>query len=282
VAHVSKTEALGYEAVEGIYKRQATRQVEKRKTLFPREISIDEISLKKGHKHFVTVISAPREGCVVDVLRDRKKKTLEVWFDALPQAAREAIRVVCIDMCEMFREVAQAKVPGAEIVVDRFHVMKNLQDWIDKTRREIQREAEEYRRQELKGCRWIILKNEASLKEEEQERLAHLYEVSPELKRCHELKEEFRSLFNSKEDVEKAKQKLSQWEERVKESALEKLQKFLATLSNWREWIVNYFHERITNGFAEGLNNRIKLIKRRGFGYTNFEHFRLRILTECV
>ena len=68
----------------------------------------------------------------------------------------------------------------------------------------------------------------------------------------------------------------------MKESGLEKLQKFLTTLANWREWILNYFHERITNGFAEGLNNRIKLIKRRAFGYTNLEHFRLRILTECV
>ena len=282
VAHVSQTEALGYEAVEGIYTRQAGEAAAARRVLFPRVISIDEISLKKGHKHFVTVISAPEEGCVIDVLADRKKKTLEAWFDALPEAARQGIQVVCIDMCEIFRDVAREKAPQAEIVIDRFHVMKNLQEGIDATRRAIQREAEEPQRQDLKGCRWVILKSKDSLKPEEEERLAHLYEVSPELKVCHELKEEFRSLFNAEQDAETASQKLSAWEERVKESGPEKLQKFLTTLANWREWILNYFHERITNGFAEGLNNRIKLIKRRAFGYTNLEHFRLRILTECV
>lgn len=67
----------------------------------------------------------------------------------------------------------------------------------------------------------------------------------------------------------------------VETSGLKSFQGFVTTLRNWRDYILNYFHERWSNGFAEGMNNKIKLLKRRGFGYTNFDHFRLRVLVEC-
>jgi len=134
---------------------------------------------------------------------------------------------------------------------------------------------------QLKGCRWLLLKNAEMLTQEEQAKLEAMYVVSPTLKRLHELKEAFRTIFEIAPEPESAGQRLEEWIGEVEQSELRCLRKFVTTLRNWWDVIVRYFAERLTSGFVEGMNNKIKLIKRRGFGYRNFEHFRLRVLTEC-
>jgi len=109
-----------------------------------------------------------------------------------------------------------------------------------------------------------------------------IYQVSPELKTCHELKELFHLLFDTLTDRDQAKHALQTWIRQVEALHVKALKPFLITLSNWFEQILNYFIERWTNAFAEGINNKIKLIKRRAFGYTNFDHLRLHILVECA
>lgn len=138
---VSKVESLGYDAVEGIYYRQSEKrkdeQDKKYQTNFPKVISIDEIALKKGRKNYILIISSPDDSTIIDVLPNRKKETLINWFSNLTPSQRSNIQEVTIDMWEPYQDAVKEVLPLAEIIIDRFHVQKNLNSALDKTRKEI-------------------------------------------------------------------------------------------------------------------------------------------------
>jgi transposase len=242
-------------------------------------LCLDEIAPHKGGGRYYLIISAPELGIVLDVLKDRKKATLEAWFDKRGPAWCAAVEVCCADMWDAYHEAAQAKLRNARLTVDRFHLMKNLTNAVTKARRTIQKQADEATKAILKGSRWLLVKNTEHLTAEEQEKLQAMLAVSPELKRCYELKEDFRRWFNETPDRPTAEQGLQDWIARVEASGLKALQAFVKTLTNWWDRILNYFDGRHSNGFAEGVNLKIKGLNRRGFGYRNFDHFRLLILT---
>jgi len=241
-------------------------------------LGLDEFTIHKGHGHFRLVISAPELGVILDVLPDRNKETLEAWFDQRGPAWCAAVEVCCADMWDAYHTVAKAKLPNAQRVVDRFHVTKNLNDAVTTARRTIQRQADEATQALLKGCRWLLVKNRDKLTAEEQTQLDQMLAASPELKTCYELKEDFRAWFDKTTDRAVADKTLAEWQAKAKATKLRSLQAFVKTLDNWRDGILNYFDGRHSNGFAEGVNLKIKLLNRRGFGYRNFAHFRLHIL----
>lgn len=277
---ISQLEGLGYDAVEGIHKRVIERKLEEREGRLVRVLGIDEIAQHKGHKDFVCVISDIERGKVIEVLKSRKKEALEAFFDGLGPEERAAVGVVSIDMWEGYAAVARAKVPQAAIVVDRFHVMKNLQEKIQDARRAAQRQLPKETREELKGLRWLLVRNYVDLSEEERGKLKRAFEIWPELGTLHGLKEEFRDFYERK-NRQTAIEALQEWIQKVQQTGHKALLKFVQTVGGWRNEILNYFEERITNGFVEGVNNKIKLIKRRAFGFRNFDNFRYRILDEC-
>jgi transposase len=176
--------------------------------------------------------------------------------------------------------VARAKVPQATIVVDRFHVMKNLQEKLQDARRAAQRQLPKATRQELKGLRWLLVRNYDELDAEDRQKLQRAFEIWPELATLHGLKEEFRAFYERK-NRRTAIHALHMWIVKVQQTGHKALLKFLETVRRWEHQILAYFDERITNGFVEGTNNKIKLIKRRAFGFRKFENFRYRILHEC-
>ncbi len=241
-------------------------------------LCLDEIAPHKGHGSYYLIISAPELGIVLDVLKDRKKASLEAWFDERGADWCAAVEVCCADMWDAYHEAAQAKLPHARLTVDRFHVMKNLNDAVTKARRAIQKQADDATKALLKGCRWLLVKNAENLTAEEQAKLQAMLAASPALKTCYELKEAFRAWFNQSGNRAEAEQSLDDWLAQVQASGLKALQAFTQTLANWRERILNYFDGRHSNGFAEGVNLKIKMINRRGFGYRNFANFRLHIL----
>jgi transposase len=241
-------------------------------------LGLDEFTIHKGHGHYRLVISAPELGWVLDVLPDRRKETLEAWFEQRGAAWCAQVEVCCADMWAAYHTVAQAQLPNAQLVVDRFHVMKNLTDAVTKARRTIQKRADEVTQAILKGSRWLLVKNRENLTAEEQAQLTQMLAASPELKTCYDLKEDFRTWFAQTPDRETADRTLSEWQAQAKATKLRSLQAFVRTLDHWREGILNYFNGRHSNGFAEGVNLKIKMLNRRGFGYRNFAHFRLHIL----
>ena len=241
-------------------------------------LCLDEIAQHKGHGSYRLVISAPEEGIILDVLKERTKETLEAWFEARGQAWCAQVEVCCADMWDAYHQAAAAKLPNAKRVVDRFHVMKNLLEALSKARRSIQKQADEATQALLKGCRWWLVKNYENLEEEERAKLEQALAASPELNECYQLKEGFRHWFNWHADRESAEQDLQSWMQQVEASDFRTLKSFVKTLENWKESILNYFDGRHTNGFAEGVNLKIRMIHRRAFGYRNFEQFRLHVL----
>lgn len=243
-----------------------------------RAICFDEISLHRGHGKFVLVISAPELGLVLDVLEDRSKETLLKWLDERGIEWCAAVQFACSDMWDAYQQAAKQKLPNARRVVDRFHIMKNLNEALTKARRAIQKDADEATRALLKGCRWLLVKNRQNLTEEQEKQLAGMLKASPELKRCYELKEAFRDLFNQNLTIKVAEKRLLRWIAQVDAMPFKALKSFVATLRNWWEQILNYFDGRFNNGFAEGVNLKIKMLNRRGYGYRNFSSFRLHVL----
>ena len=214
----------------------------------------------------------------MDVLSDRNKETLEKWLDERGKDWCAAVKVACSDMWDAYQEAASDKLPNAKRVIDRFHVMKNLTDAITKARRSIQKEADEETKSLLKGCRWLLVKNKENLKTEERLKLQCMLDASPMLKACYEFKEAFRALFNQTLDYQSAEKQLLTWVTGVEASEFKALHTFTKTLRNWWQQILNYFEGRHNNGFAEGVNLKIKMLNRRAYGYRNFNSFRLHVL----
>jgi transposase len=217
-------------------------------------------------------------GLVLDVLPDRNKETLLKWLEERGSEWCAAVQYACSDMWDAYQQAAEQKLPNARRVVDRFHIMKNLNDALTKARRIIQKDADEKTKELLKGCRWLLVKNRENLSEEQEKQLADMLKAAPELKQCYELKEAFRDLFNQNLTPRAAAKRLRRWIAKVEALSFKALKAFVHTLQNWWQQILNYFDGRFNNGFAEGVNLKIKMLNRRGYGYRNFNSFRLHVL----
>lgn len=243
-----------------------------------RVLGIDEISLKKRHKQFVLVISDISRKCILAVLPDREKESLQNWIESLTPQTRQSIRFVSIDMWAPYYQAARNKLPRAEVVVDRFHVMKQLNTRLTQLRTTYQKQCDPETQKILKGSRWILVRNRSELTKKQAEQLDQILEACPELRAMYLLKEEFRTIFEKIKSRERAVRFLDSWCLKAERTGDKFLAKFLKTFRNWREQILNYFTERITNGFVEGTNNAIRGIIRMAFGYRNFANFKLRVL----
>jgi transposase len=271
---------LNEATAKAIFKRWAKRTMRWQGAPRVRVLGIDEIALKKRHKQYALVLSDLERHCVIAVLPERSKERLERWFADLSTAERKAIRVVSIDMWEPYRQAVQAILPHAQLVADRFHVMKQLNDRLTQMRRSIQRQADEATRQVLKGSRWLLVNNRNQLTPEHETRLQQVLAASPQLRTVYLLKEEFRTICEKSQDRRQAERFLRAWLWKAEHIADRFLLKFVNTLRNWWHEILNYFEDRVTNGFVEGINRAIRAIINRACGYRNFENFQLQIMAQ--
>ena len=141
------------------------------------------------------------------------------------------------------------------MVIDRFHVAKNYRDCVDKVRK-----------RECRRLMWILRKNNKDLTSDERKKLNRLFDYSPELKLAYTFREELTAIFEMQMTREQAERRLIKWLDKVRRSVLTCFDKFLTTLENWLDKIANYFIDRLSSGFVEGLNNKVKVIKRRCYG----------------
>lgn len=278
---VAAQEWLDQSTVTAIWRRWAEKKAKRQARPLVRVLGIDEIAIRKGHGKFALILSDLERHCIIAVLDDRRKETLEQWFDSLSDEERRAIRVVSMDMWEPYYQAVKAKLPHAEIVIDRFHVMGQLNGRLTQMRRAIQARADETTRAVLKGSRWILVKNREELDEEETAKLTQVLAACPELRILYCLKEEFRRIFEKIRDRGRAARFLRAWVYKAEQTRDKFMLKFVITLQTWWDQILNYFVGRITNGFVEGINRAIRSIINRAYGYRNFTHLRLQILAEC-
>jgi transposase len=263
-----------------IFKRWARRTIRTKGTTPIRVLGIDEIAIRKGHQQYALVLSDLQRRCVIAVLPERNKDYLAAWFEQLSSDQRQAIQVVSIDMWHPYRQAVQAKLPHAKLVADRFHVMKQLNDRLTQMRRAIQRKADAATSQVLKGSRWILVKNRDDLKASEEAQLQEILATCSELRTLYLLKEEYRTICEKISDRQQAKRFLQAWLWKAERTGNRFLLKFAKTLRNWWHEILNYFDDRITNGFVEGINRAIRIIINRAYGYRNFDNFRLQVLAQ--
>ncbi len=284
VEDVSIKEDIGYEAIMGIIDRHIERDINWEDIIRLDVIGLDEISLKKGHRDFVAIITGriEAETIILGVLPDRKKATVKAFLSGIPQRVRQTIHSVCSDMYEGFVNAAK-EVLGkrVKIVIDRFHVAKLYRSRLDRLRKqELKRlkqtlSEEEYG--QLTGAIWALRKKEEKLTEQDKDILACLFAYSLCLKTAYDLCGELTSLFDSQISKRRGKRALKRWMKKVRESGLRCFDSFLSTLETWLDDIANYFIDRHTSGFVEGFNNKLKVIKRRCYGILNVTHLFQRI-----
>ena len=278
VEDVRRKEDVGYDAVEGAIARYIQVQVNWDEFDELNTIGIDEIAMIKGRDNFVAIITSQQADghvALLAVLPDRKKETVRQFLETIPKRLWPTMKTVCTDMWDGYvnavEEFAEAHAEvSVEVVIDRFHVAKNYRDCVDKVRkRECRRlkkglSQEEY--EEIKGVMWVLRKNNKDLTPDERKKLNRLFDYSPELKLAYTFREELTAIFEMQLTREEAKRRLVKWRDKVRRSVLPCFDKFLITLENWLDKIVNYFVDRLSSGFVEGLNNKVKTIKRRCYG----------------
>jgi transposase len=245
------------------------------------KLGIDEFSLKKGHKNFLCVLVDLEDNSVIDVLKQRTKEYLITYFKELGDNFCKRIKVLSSDMWDGFAGLVGSVFPNAQLVIDRFHFFKNLNKSLDNFRKQLKRTLFKETNLEQGKLRFALLKPSEKLTIEEREILKASFEISMDLKIFYTLKEDLRNIFEQKISKADAVQKITKWKEQAQIFNNKHLNVFVNTFTNWWDGVLNFFIERITNGVVEGKNNKIKMLKRRGFGFINFFNFRARILNEC-
>lgn len=278
VEDVSQKEGLGYDAVTGALQRCVSLQVDWEQITELRVIGIDEIALLKGHQNYVAIISAQQAAgqvIVLAVLPDRQKETVRNFLESIPRRLWPTLATVCTDMWDGYVNAAKefaAAHPEVTlaVVTDRYHVAKHYRDCVDTVRksecRRLKKELPEAEYAELKGMLWIVRKNHRDLNAAERTRLRALFKRAPLLQAAYTLREELTAIFELPLTKVQAQRRLRQWAAKVRRRGLTCFDAFLTTLENWFEEITNYFVARLSSGFVEGLNNKIKTLKRRCYG----------------
>ncbi len=245
-----------------------------------KKLGIDEIAVVKGQKNYYVVLVDLEKKKVIGLVEKRTKKEIKEYLEAWGEEVLSKIQEVSIDLWKTYKNIAEELIPQATIVADRFHVMKQVNDELDAGRRKIKRETEKIKNKSkkekilegLKKSKYVLLKNEKDLNEGEQEKLKEVEKVAPTLTKMHALKEELRDIFESSKDWSEGLLEIADWLKDVSKY----FPKSFGTIRRWIGEIIAYFDEGTTQGIVEGINNKLKLIKRRAFGFRNFDNFQIR------
>jgi transposase len=284
---VSQKEGLGYGGVRGIVRRRLATVVDWSRYVCLRVIGIDEIALKKGYRDFVVIVSAHLDDgqvVVLGILPNREAKTLEAFLKGIPDALRATIANVGVDMYETYRQVVKTVLPQAQVVVDRFHVARTYREAADQVRKTEMKRLKQHLPKAtyatLKPARRAFWKNRNTLNPDERQALNRLFTYAPSLRLVYDFREGLRTIFARPLSKAQAQDELKTWQFLVREQHLICFEPFLKTLANFFDEITNFFVHRLTSGFVEGLNNKIKVLKRRCFGIFNLGHFFQRLFLD--
>jgi transposase len=236
-------------------------------------ISIDEKSFQKGHK-YVTVISHPKSGVIMDVGENRDTASTEELLEkTFTPNQLKSIQTVSMDMWKPYMQSIEVMAPNAEIVHDRFHLVKYLNDAIDKVRR---REVKS--NDVLKNSRYVLLKNEQNLTAKQQVKYQMIKDSNFEVTKAMNIRENFKSLFDYYHDEGGAVEMIKSWAQDSFSKCISEMNKVVTTFINHARGVVNALISGLNNAMAERLNGKIQEIKLTARGYRKFQNFRSAIL----
>jgi transposase len=245
-----------------------------------RVLGIDEYARRKGHRYNTIIVDLDR-GRPITTFKGRRVRDVVAWFNSRPQAERDRVEAVVLDMSKSFFSAIQEVLGDQVQVIDRFHVVQHAVSAIDTVLRSVQKQLDLDEAKELKKLRRRWLKSANQLNVDELIARADWRRRFPELREVIDWVQDLRTWFERKYD-KPAREALLKLIERARESALDPLQSVAGTLSRWFEPIVRYIRHRYTNGMTEGFNTKIKLIQRRAFGLRNEHNRKKRILADCA
>lgn len=240
----------------------------------PEVLSIDEFRGNAGGQKFQAILTDAKKHKLFDILPTRSQTDLMLYLQSFTN--KKEVKYFVSDMNKVYVDIAREYFPNATIVIDKFHVVRYVTWALENVRKRIQKELHPSKRKYFKRSRKILLAHRKKLSEESIQALEVMLLQSPDLATAYYLKELFYTFTESENRIE-ADKRLKFFILAASTSNLKEFEPCLTMLANWSKYILNAFECKYTNGYTEGTNNAIKVIKRNAFGYRNFENFRNRI-----
>ena len=247
-----------------------------------KRLGIDEISLRKGQGNYCAVLVDLDNSQLLALVPDRTQSAIEKVLLSWGIDVLSGIEEVSIDLWRPSYSLVEKLMPHAEVVADRFHVMNQIQEELDNGRKQTKKEVNNMKKSEKKTVKikalhhskYVLLANSDNLNEAQKSKLEEINKEFPKLQKMHNLKEEFRKVFEESINWFDGLLNLAEW---LKKSA-DLFPKSQGTIRRWLVEITADFEQKTTNGIVEGINQKLKLVKRCGFGFRNIDNFELRCL----
>jgi transposase len=270
---VAVTLGADWHTVNDILQGYLEKKYSKTKLKGIRRIAIDETSYGRRHK-YLTVVMNLDTGEPVFVGEGKSEKALIPFWELLGRR-KKRIEVVAIDMGLAFQKAVRENLPNATVVFDRFHVVKLVNTGLDQLRRQVFANATKEQQGVLRGCKYLFLKNEDNLDhgQDEDKRLKLALDLNTPLTQAYILKEALRQLWE-KDNYENASACLDGWVALARATRVKILERLANTIERFKEGILNYYKFPVTSGPIEGLNNKIKVLIRRAYGFRNLENLK--------
>jgi len=278
---VARHYGLNWKSVATIVKRAVAYGLRHRARPPVHVIGIDEVSRRKGQVYLTVVYDLERR-VLLWVGEDRTEVAVKKFFtEEMGRRRCRTLQVVCMDMWAPYANLVRQHAPQAQLLFDRFHIVKHLNEAVDTVRRELWRQLTSKDRVNVKGTRWLLLKNPWNLSDHQNERLSTLVRWNTPLVRAWYLKEAFQ-LFWAYQQPKRAREHLQKWMNSAMRSKLEPFKKFVRMLRSHLDGILSWTKTRVSNGAVEGMNNKIKSISHRSFGFRKAQTFIAAIYHCCA
>jgi transposase len=265
---------VGWDLVKGIFKEDLRKRLKNRKLTQVRYIAVDEFAVRKGHR-YMTVVMDLETGQILHAAHGKGADALIPFLKRL-RRQRVKLRAVAMDMSPAYMQAVSEVFPQVDIVHDPYHIVTTVNKAIDETRKDMYRHMTGDERSLIKGARFLLLRSLESLKENALVKLSQIMELNEPLYQAYLLKEEMRWFWNLP-NAQAAEQFLQTWAEEAYATGLKRFHKLADSLFRHKPGLLSYFSHRISTGPLEGLNNKIKVLKRQAYGFRDDEYFKLRL-----
>jgi len=270
---------LGWEAAQKIMDHAVERGLERRDLEEIKRVGIDEKSFGKGHD-YVSLMTDIDGGRVLEVVPGRTREAADSLWKTLSDEQKAQVEAVAVDMWAAFIGSAEENVPEADIVHDRFHIAKHLNEAVDKVRRAEHKSLKQEGDERLTGSRYLWLTNEENLSDKKAATFEDLKESKLKTSRAWALVDLFRDFFEQRSE-RRGREFFKEWYAWASRCRLKPMVKVAKMIKRHLDRIVTWFAHRITNASSEGFNSLIQALKSAARGFRNFENYRTRILFFC-
>lgn len=243
----------------------------------PTALSIDEFKGNTNGEKYQCILTDPVNKVVLDILPKRYEHFLTEYFNRFDKSERDNVKLFVSDMWKPYSNISSVWFKNATKIVDKYHWIRQVIWAFEAVRKQEQKNFSKTHRKYFKNSRKLLIKRFDYLSDEQKQQVNIMLYASPTLSSAHFYKEEFLKTLDCK-DRDSAKAAMSEWINSALDCGIPQIQKCANTMINWISGILNSFSSPITNGFTEGCNNKIKVLKRNAYGYRNFSRFRNRIL----